>query len=285
MRGHFWGIYTRWAAFRGSALTMLNALVSLALLASFASATPWLPTLRGCATSITQGGRTYALTYTTTYSQFIECDYNVPGGPSEEPTAYCFYDFHNYTLYSFPNTPTTLPQGTPGAGLPGPFDSSPSCPTVTPNAGKYLIKTREDGLCVTATGSVNGARVAVRPCDYRHGNPAQKWLFDGSLVKLTAGDSGFATDKCVDVIDGVAVSGTKLQTWDCVAQGGAANQQFSHWGRDTVVIVPTDFIGWMVHPGLCWDLTDGVEADGQPVQVWACDIQNQNQVWYLEPVV
>jgi hypothetical protein len=69
-------------------------------------------------------------------------------------------------------------------------------------------------------------------------------------------------DKCIDVKDGVNTNGVRLQTWTCV--DGAANQQFLHRGG-SVVTLPTEFIGWDAHPGLCMDLTDGINVSGNPV--------------------
>ncbi|KAJ7894188.1 hypothetical protein B0H14DRAFT_3426958 [Mycena olivaceomarginata] len=65
------------------------------------------------------------------------------------------------------------------------------------------------------TSNANGAPVQIRDCDYRHGNPGQKWAFNSSTM--------FQGDKCIDVKDGVNTS-VRLQTWTCV--DGAANQQF-----------------------------------------------------------
>ncbi|KAJ7202644.1 ricin B lectin domain-containing protein [Mycena pura] len=248
--------------------TMRNSISVFATLALFATvvlvqATPWQPTIRGCAAEITADGDTYQLVSTTTFSQFIQCDYLHDNGGGSFSGAYCFYDFHNYTLYHYPNTPL-------------PVDSSPGCPTTCPLAGKYLIKTSQDlpGECVTMTSNADGAPVQIRECDYRHGNPAQEWAFNGSIM--------FQGDKCIDVTDGVNANGVRLQTWTCV--DGAANQQFLHQGR-SVVALPVDFISWYAHPGLCMDLTDGRNVSGNPVQMWACDFENPNQIWQLEPVV
>ncbi|KAJ7891917.1 hypothetical protein B0H14DRAFT_2560613 [Mycena olivaceomarginata] len=128
---------------------------------------------------------------------------------------------------------------------PDPVDSNPNCPTTCPLAGTYLIKTSLE---------------------------LPEGAFNGSIM--------FQGNKCIDVKDGVNTNGVRLQTWTCV--DGAANQQFLHRGG-SVVTLPTEFIGWYLHQGLCMDLTDGINVSGNPVQMWACDFQNPNQIWQLEP--
>ncbi|KAF8184518.1 ricin B lectin domain-containing protein [Mycena galopus ATCC 62051] len=243
----------------------ISALTVLVLAATLLTvqATPWQPTIRGCAAEISSNGDVYKLVGTDTFSQFIQCDYLHDNGGGSSSEAYCFYDFHNYTLYHYPNTPI-------------PVDSDPSCPTTCPLAGTYLIKTSLElpGQCVTMTSNANGAPVQIRDCDYRNGNPGQKWAFNGSIM--------FQGNKCIDVKDGANTNGVRLQTWTCV--DGAANQQFLHHGI-SVVTLPTEFIGWYAHQGLCMDLTDGINVSGNPVQMWACNFQNPNQIWQLEPVI
>ncbi|KAJ6571613.1 hypothetical protein B0H19DRAFT_936792, partial [Mycena capillaripes] len=199
-------------------------------------------TIRGCASQITSNGDVFKLVGTDTFSQFIQCNYLHDNGDGSSAGTNCFYDFYNYTLYHYPNTPI-------------PVDSNTNCPMTCPLAGTYLIKTSME-----LPG--HSPSFDDQDCDYRHGNPGQKWAFNGSIM--------FQGDKCIDISNGV-----RLQTWTCV--DGAANQQFLHRVR-SVVTLPTEFISWYAHPGLCMDLTDGINVSGNPVQMWACNFQNPNQV-------
>ncbi|KAG2012912.1 hypothetical protein CC2G_009861 [Coprinopsis cinerea AmutBmut pab1-1] len=57
-----------------------------------------------------------------------------------------------------------------------------------------------------------------------------------------------------------------------------------HW-LPNVVPIPRDRITWKPFWWLCVDLTDGNSANGTPIRLWACNYQNPNQHWILEPVV
>ncbi|KAJ7359937.1 hypothetical protein DFH08DRAFT_953030 [Mycena albidolilacea] len=67
----------------------------------------------------------------------------------------------------------------------------------------------------------------------------------------------FQGDKCIAIKDDTNTNGVQLQTWTCV--DGAVNQQFLHQGW-SIVTLPTEFISWYLHPGLCNDLTGGINT-------------------------
>lgn len=170
-----------------SALTVLVLAVTLLTV----QATPWQPTIRGCAAEITSNGDVFKLVGTDTFSQFIQCECvhsnslrfhfelnsvqpiiaicmitAMEAHPGHTVSMYAslavflllfllisslLQDFHNYTLYHYPNTPI-------------PVDSNPNCPTVCPLAGTYLIKTAAElpGQCVTMTSNADGAPVQIK---------------------------------------------------------------------------------------------------------------------------
>ncbi|TFK32694.1 ricin B lectin domain-containing protein [Crucibulum laeve] len=247
---------------------MILSLLALPLLFAAANASPaprspWQPTLRACINQFTSNGDVYRLVDATTFSQYIQCTYTHDSGGGSSSTEYCWYDYQTYALDHYPNTPL-------------PVDSNANCPAVLPLAQNYLIKTASTGKCITMSGNYDGAPVRIQDCDYRHGNPNQRWHFEGSIIQA------LGTNKCLDVTDGNSANGAKLQVWTCV--DGAANQQFQHWVSN-VLVVPEDHISWLLHPFQCLDLTDGNLANGTPIQIWACNYQNPNQKWFIEPSV
>jgi hypothetical protein len=95
----------------------------------------------------------------------------------------------------------------------------------------------------------------TKDCDYRHGNPGQRWSLVGAQIR--ASDT-----KCLDVRDGSTANGAKLQIWACGSTN--ANQRFAHSGGD-VLTIPDDRISWATHPGKCVDLTGGRLSNGNQV--------------------
>ncbi|KDR73722.1 hypothetical protein GALMADRAFT_212540 [Galerina marginata CBS 339.88] len=226
---------------------------------------PWIPVYLACASELkTADGQSYRLVESTTFSQYYQCSY-WNNDPTKGDDQFCWYDFHNHTLYHAPNVP-----------LPG-IDSNAACPTTVPHAGKYNIFPSVNSMqCVTAR-DIDGAPVTIEECNFSSGkHRRQTWFFDGSTLKLDG------TNKCLDVTDGKTSNGVKLQVWTCV--DGARNQQFYHWDH-VQLIVPEDHISWIYQPGKCMDLTDGVVQDGTKIQLWDCNYQNPNQKWSVVPAV
>ena len=111
-----------------------------------------------------------------------------------------------------------------------------------------------------ANSSANGSPVFITDCSdtsalkvwelpqIGHGN--------SGTYRLTFGADGGAPVKCLDVTDGQAVPGTKLQLWDCTP--GDENQFF----------IPTGVIRWEgtgLLGALCVDLTNGIQTKGNQV--------------------
>lgn len=115
--------------------------------------------------------------------------------------------------------------------------------------------------CVIPQTTDNGAQLVLADCDVDNA----VWEYTGVGLKNTAANI------CVDLTNGGAWSGNKLQVWECFDNN--ANQAWSPTGAE---------IKWTNH-NLCWDLTDGDSADGTPIQVWTCFDHNTNQMWdFLE---
>lgn len=121
-------------------------------------------------------------------------------------------DFHNYTLYHYPNTPI-------------PVDSNPNCPATCPLAGTYLIKTSLElpGQCVTMTSNADGAPVQIRvsPPDY-YISPSPSVLSLSSLMirivttaTETLGRSGPSTAPSCSKATNASMSKTALTPTVC----------------------------------------------------------------------
>lgn len=116
--------------------------------------------------------------------------------------------------------------------------------------------------------SDNGTPIVLGDCD---GSPAQAWTRTGddNSTGLMLFDS-----KCIDVIDGQNVNGTKLQLWDCFSTND--NQKWAFKGGELV---------WNTF-GKCLDLTDGLSmSNTNPMQVWDCFGENDNQKWKFVAIV
>ncbi|KAJ7465750.1 hypothetical protein B0H11DRAFT_2049178, partial [Mycena galericulata] len=75
--------------------------------------------------------------------------------------------------------------------------------------------------------------------------------------------------QCLDVTNGVAASGTLLQTWTCTAND--ANQQWTVGGA-------SGSITW-TGQSFCLDLTKGADVDGTVMQIWGtCTFQHYSTV-------
>ena len=98
---------------------------------------------------------------------------------------------------------------------------------------------------MTAASNADGAAVTLQTCT---GADAQKWTFEDGSVKVFG-------SKCLDVVNGQNVDGTKLQIWTC-STNKDPNQQFFYTG---------DYrLSWTNH-GKCTDLPGGSLTDGNRV--------------------
>ncbi|EAU82577.2 hypothetical protein CC1G_12996 [Coprinopsis cinerea okayama7 len=232
--------------------TDLGVLSVLSLLFYFPATLAQDATLRGCANSLLSNGTTFKLTNTDTFSQYIHCIYQFEDGNGGTLQNYHWYDYQNYTLYHYPNTPL-------------PLDSHPACPTTLPLVSVHTIPSE-------AIKEVPTNAIALRPSFYdcRTDIWRPEQVFHLNDVRIQP----LATDKCLDVTDGVVADGVKVQVWTCF--DGNQNQQWGHW-LPNAVSIPRDHITWKPFWWLCVDLTDGSNANGTPIQLWACNYQNPNQ--------
>ncbi|MGW8724890.1 ricin-type beta-trefoil lectin domain protein [Streptomyces sp. NPDC055808] len=109
------------------------------------------------------------------------------------------------------------------------------------------------GKCVTAVGTANKSAVQLVTCGSAQG---QQWTVksDGSLQN---GQSG----KCLDIPDGKAAAGAKLQIYDC---NTSAAQHWT-WSPPRPPGVVTGL------GGFCLDVANGWTADGTAIQLWTCN--------------
>jgi hypothetical protein len=140
-----------------------------------------------------------------------------------------------------------------------PVASSTESATSTSSGPIHPIASSAPCLGVVAQSNANGAGVEVRSCD---GGADQQWSSDGASLRVFG-------SKCLDVTNGNAANGTKLQIWDCGAGDANPNQK---WTRAGLTFT------WSSH-GKCLDLTDGVAASGTLTQSWACFAGDANQQW------
>ncbi|KAJ7859212.1 ricin B lectin domain-containing protein, partial [Mycena olivaceomarginata] len=123
--------------------------------------------------------------------------------------------------------------------------------------------------CLSAASNADGAAVVLGDC----ASANAQWT-----VPKGAGNAGTLQifgDKCLDVTNGATTNGNKLQIWTCATAN--TNQLFVPHG-----IVASNGNGGTVQwsgTNKCLDTTDGVLADGTPIQIWDCDSTNRNQQW------
>ncbi|GIE78418.1 hypothetical protein Aph02nite_43680 [Actinoplanes philippinensis] len=89
----------------------------------------------------------------------------------------------------------------------------------------------------------------------------------------------FHSDRCLDVIDGSANEGARVQQWDCNSnwqQQWAFNQVGTYQGMPLFQIASRH-----TNYGKCLDVLDGIMTNGQPIQQWTCDTTPQ-QRWIQE---
>ncbi|MDW6005351.1 ricin-type beta-trefoil lectin domain protein [Vibrio mangrovi] len=79
---------------------------------------------------------------------------------------------------------------------------------------------------------------------------------------------------CVDFNTGSADAGDKMHLWDC--DGGNSEK----WA----VSSSGQFLNRDKNYAYCMDVSDGSTASGNQWQIWPCNSQNDNQIFYLEPV-
>ncbi|KAJ7289708.1 hypothetical protein C8J57DRAFT_433996 [Mycena rebaudengoi] len=160
----------------------------------------------------------------------------------------------------FSSTTTAPPSSTPSAP-PSSTTSAPSSSTTTSPptpTGTLIHPGANSRKCLTAASNTDGAVVEIEDC-VSGGSTSQGWTISGANLKI------FGT-KCLDVSNGVATNGNKMQIWTCAA--GNTNQMWTLSGSA---------IQWSGHSS-CLDLTDGSVTNGNLIQIWTCT-GGPNQQW------
>lgn len=182
----------------------------------------------------------------------------------------------NFFLFALSTLPAVLaiPASPPNPsqyGSIGPYGNSTST-TPSVAAGNYALRNGpiypnyNSGKCLDVQGNVqaDGTPVDIYDCN---GTGAQEWTtIAGSgptKVQLTG------TNFCLDV--GLSpTDGTQMKIWTCYPPEQAPQQNF-FYTADNRIARPTD--------SFCLDLTGGILDNGNPVQIWTCGDNNNNQVW------
>ena len=122
-------------------------------------------------------------------------------------------------------------------------------------AGVPIHPKGSTSLCLGVAGhaTANGSAVEIAACD---GSASQQWTYDGT--SSSGGSLRTFGTACLDVPDGNAANGMKLQIWSCTANN--KNQRWTESGAT---------LQW-VGESKCLDLTGGNLAAGTVVQSWTC---------------
>ncbi|KAJ7811901.1 hypothetical protein B0H14DRAFT_3479318 [Mycena olivaceomarginata] len=138
------------------------------------------------------------------------------------------------------------------------FSSTTTAPSGPTPTATFIHPTANAAKCLTAASNTDGAAVEIEDC-VSGGSTTQGWTVSGSNLQIFG-------SKCLDVTNGVATNGNKMQIWTCAA--GNTNQMWTLSGST---------IQWSAHSS-CLDLTDSSVTNGNLVQIWACTA-GPNQQW------
>lgn len=174
----------------------------------------------------------------------------------------------NYKSYWWTQgeNPTTN-NGVQGSGKPWELVGACSSSTTTPSTETNTDSTVINGvvhpnlnsklcLAVDTNQTANGSAVKINTCD---GSSAQAWRYDNGQLKIFS-------NKCLDVVDGVMKSGTRLQIWDC-----DSNNDNQKWTRSGETLV------WNLSK-FCLDVPQSKATAGVSIQIWNCN-QTNAQKW------
>jgi len=75
--------------------------------------------------------------------------------------------------------------------------------------------------------------------------------------------------KCIDVRDGVARNGVRLQLWDCLS---TSESQLFTWSSSDKML------RWAAHPEFCVDIRDKRSSNGNFLQLWHCGAEQSFDV-------
>ncbi|KAL0058751.1 hypothetical protein AAF712_014559 [Marasmius tenuissimus] len=134
-------------------------------------------------------------------------------------------------------------------------------------------------VCLTATSNTDGARLALGNCNSGNGKtPAfpdgdEFWTY--AREPLSGPIKSFDGAKCLDIPDGDATNGNKVQVWSCVE--GSRNQQFrieSPWPWAIT------WVGEGSGNNKCLQTPNGNFTEGNEIEIWDCDSSQVSQHWF-----
>jgi len=111
-------------------------------------------------------------------------------------------------------------------------------------------------MCLVASSNADGAAVALAECDHvanTFANGNQTFVYPQK--PLSGPVKTYGGSKCLDVPNGDATNGNKLQIWTCV--DGSTNQQWKVNSPNTI-----EWVG----KNKCVDITNGNMTAGNPVR-------------------
>ncbi|KAJ7728575.1 ricin B lectin domain-containing protein [Mycena maculata] len=146
----------------------------------------------------------------------------------------------------------------------------------------FLKTVFTDASCLTATSNADGAAVIIDDCG-SNATSLNSWVVPNGQDEV--GTIQIFGDKCLDVTNGVDADGTLLQIWTCATGNTSKSLSESSFSftvdllEDQMWIpIPDQSITWY-NENKCVDLTNGNLTDGNRVQIWDCDDENDNQKW------
>ncbi|KAL0057399.1 hypothetical protein AAF712_015960 [Marasmius tenuissimus] len=147
---------------------------------------------------------------------------------------------------------------------------SPAVPLIAFHLRSLVNK---EPMCMSATNDADGASVVLAECRrFTDTAPAnQTWVY--AAEPLSGPIKTYGGTKCLDVPNGDATNGNRLQIRNCVE--GDANQQ---WKRRSPF--PNFTIEW-VGKNKCVDITNGDMTVGNSLQISDCDASSEYQTWWL----
>ncbi len=149
-------------------------------------------------------------------------------------------------------------------------------PSVNGVAGNFQLE-NSNGLCLDdpADSAVNGTRVQLWSC---LGNPNQQWtqVTVGSFTEYQN-----ANGLCLDNTGNSLTDGNRVQVWAC--NSGAAQQWYGPSAQSGTIAPPYE-VRASRNSGFCLDNPGGSSRNGNPMQIWQC-LGDVNQDWKYVPSV
>ena len=120
-------------------------------------------------------------------------------------------------------------------------------------------------LCLAPSAASQGAHLVTVDCE---SSETIGFKYDATTTMF----ANTADQMCIDVRNGQASSGNRMQVWGCFTD--QRNQRFTISGN---------MIQW-AGTNFCLDLKDGVGQVGTSTQIWSCGTSNPNQQWTFAEV-